>query len=127
MSRGWGAQSLLIGVFSLLSLGLVEVGYRVYTSRLLKAEVNASIKPAAAAPSFSFWAYPAPWRFDKDLGFVFNDGPWLSGNIAEGSFRDCGIEGSGNRYGNVYAVRSDYQRAAFRILLLGSSYSLVLN
>ena len=29
MSRGWAAQALLIAVFSLLSLGLVEVGYRV--------------------------------------------------------------------------------------------------
>src|SRR5262249_26459690 len=127
VSRTFRAEALVLGVFIVLSLVLVEVGYRVYLSLRLVTEVSASVKPESGAPTFSFWAYPAAWRFDKDLGFVFNDGPWLAGNIVEGKFNGCGVSGSGNRYGNAYAVHSDYEHAALKVLMLGSSYTMVPN
>jgi hypothetical protein len=120
------ANVTLLLVSTLISVLLLEVGYRVVLSWKLVAEAEAKMK-ADPEPTFSFYAYPAPWRFDEKLGFVYNEHGWLSGNIVKGAFNGCGIGGPGNKYGNAFTVHSDYENAAVKILLLGSSFTMVGN
>ena len=117
------AEIVLLLGFMLLSVLLVEGSYRLYLARRLGAEVSAAVKPDAA-PTFGFYSYPAPWRFDVEQCFVFNETPWLVGDTVKGMFNSCGA-GIGNKFGNAYRLRSDYDSAAVKILLLGSSYTMV--
>jgi hypothetical protein len=121
-----GSALILLAIFILTTFLLVELGYRFFLSWRLIAESKAKIGPDPA-PTFGFYAYPAPWRFDEKLGFVYNENGWLSGNIVKGAFNGCGIGGPGNRYGNAFAVHSNYETAALKILLLGSSFTMVGN
>lgn len=115
-----------IGFFvflGILTLLMTEAAYRIY----LRHELYASMAPKLKddpAPSFHVWAYPAPWRFDRSLGFNFNDGPWLGGIIADGAFSGCMTTMSGNRYGNFAAAWGDYETAQVKVLFFGSSYTL---
>ena len=120
------ANVTLLLISTLIAVLLLEVGYRVVLSWKLAADAQAKMRPDPE-PTFSFFAYPAPWRFDEKLGFVYNEGSWLGGSIVKGAFDHCGMGGPGNKYGNAYAVNSNYENAAVKMLLLGSSFTMVGN
>ena len=114
---------VLFSLLILFSIGFVEIGYRVFLSRQLVAKAESTSEPDPT-PTFSFYAYPAPWRFDEKIGFAFNEGPWLAGSIGKGAFNGCGVSGPGNKYGNISTVHSDYDHAALKVILLGSSFTM---
>jgi hypothetical protein len=117
------ANILLLLLSSMFALILVEVGYRIVLADRIDKEDTFKPDPA---PTFSFWAYPAPWRYDEKLGFAYNNGTWLAGNIEKGLFANCGYSGLGNSYGNAYALRSDYSKADIKIFLMGSSFTMTM-
>jgi len=108
----------------LLTLALVELGYRVYLWQSV-SQAAAAPPPANERPSFSFYGENAPWRLDAAYGFKFNEGDWLQGRIRDGAFDSCEVTGLGNRYGNAGLALGDYESAEVKVALFGSSYTLV--
>lgn len=123
-SRRRAAEIAFFVLLGVLALVLTEAGYRLFLHHQLYAKLEAGIK-VDPAPTFGFYAYPAPWRFDRNQGFVFNDGPWLSGRVLHGAFDRCEERGRGNRHGNFGEARGSYHHAEFKIALFGSSYTLI--
>jgi hypothetical protein len=114
---------LAIAIFALVTGAFVEGAYRAYLWRTLDSMGDTTA--AARENSFSFYAYPPPWKFDPQQGFTFNEGVWLSGSIKNGMFAGCSATLHGNRYGNFSDVWGDYESADVKIILYGSSYTLV--
>lgn len=117
---------ILLSIVSIVALVCVEVGYRFYLEHRLHEIAEAEVKPEVD-PSFGFYAYPAPWKFDLAQGFSFNAGPWVAGSIEEGAFTRCSIANRGNNFGNVGKDNDNYDTADVKIMLLGSSYTIVRN
>jgi len=107
-----------------LSVGLVELAYRFYLADAIEKEVAAH---TARYPQRAQWVYaaPAPWRYNRDYGFDFNDGEWLAAEIENGRVSRCSAQGAGNEYGHAGAPPLNWENADFRILLLGSSYTMM--
>jgi hypothetical protein len=130
-SRGWGAAlrgrtaDLVLSLcVTLVTLAAAEGVYRFYLWRTLIADVAERAKDPPD-PTFMFYTYPPPWRFDKELGFAFLDGPTLGGAIAKGAFASCDpVVARGNRYGNTSEVRGDYPSADIKIAWFGSSFTM---
>jgi hypothetical protein len=101
---------------------LVEGMYRYYLSGVVASDIAKAFTPSPK-PSFSAYGV-APWRFDRQQGFVFDQRPWLAANIKEGAFDSCGVGGKGNRLGNVDHADDDSD-ADLRLMIVGSSYSMV--
>ncbi|MCC7048156.1 MAG: hypothetical protein IT562_15695 [Alphaproteobacteria bacterium] len=120
------AEICFFVVLALISVLITEAAYRLYLRHNLNSAVAAKVATALdPAPTFYFYTYPAPWRFDRELGFAFNDGDWQGGHFLKGEFMGCGVYGRGNRYGNFSVVRGDYPSAEVKILFFGSSYTLM--
>jgi hypothetical protein len=111
-------------VLGIVTFVLTEAAYRLYLRHALHVATQAKAIDDPA-PSFGFYVYPAPWRLDRDLGFAFNDGEWRTGYIGKGAFSGCSVSGLGNQYGNYGAVRGDYASAQVKVVVFGSSYTLM--
>jgi len=121
----FGALASTIFIVALTAL-LVECAYRYYLSSMVAAEVanrTDSFKPAER-PSFGAHGV-APWLFDKNVGHSFQPGPWRTAIINNGAFESCKSAGEGNRLGNVGWVADDYANADLRLMIVGSSFSMV--
>ncbi len=115
--------TLSLGV-TVVALGVAEGAYRVYLWRALVADFAERSKDVPD-PTFGFYAYPPPWRFDRELGFSFTDGPTRGGSIAKGSFAGCDATAvRGNKYGNASEARGDYEHAELKIAWFGSSFTM---
>jgi hypothetical protein len=114
---------LTISIFLVITAVMVEGTYRIYLWRSL--DITADAAPTASSNSYVFYAYPPPWKFDLQQGFTFNEGVWLSGLIKDGAFGGCSAALHGNKYGNAFGVWGDYETADVKIILYGSSYTLV--
>lgn len=117
------ADACFIAILLLVGLALTEAAYRVYLRHRLYADVAAKVADDPA-PTFHAWAYPPPWRFDRDLGFTYRDGRWLMARFNAGAFIGCDTSLAGNRYGNFAPIRGDYATADVKIAFFGSSYTL---
>jgi hypothetical protein len=106
-----------------LTAFLVECMYRYYLSTIVADEVAKTFKPVER-PSFGAYGI-APWIFDKEQGFVFDQRPWRTAVIKDGAFDNCAAGGQGNRFGNVGRAPDHYADADLRLLIVGSSYSMV--
>lgn len=106
-----------------VTFAMTEAAYRFYLHQTLHAGNLQNQKPESA-PTFNAWGLPAPWKFDRDLGFTFNDGQWRRALFADGAFTGCDTSLGGNRYGNFSPIRGDYATADVKILFFGSSYTL---
>jgi hypothetical protein len=117
------AITLFIAAFTAL---LIESAYRFYLHALVAEEVakrTSAFKPAER-PSFGA-AGVAPWQFDRDVGHRFYDGAWRTGIIVHGAFNSCTSAGEGNRLGNVGWLPDNYATADLRLMIVGSSFSMV--
>src|SRR5262245_34308498 len=118
----WLAGALFIAV---LTAVFVEAMYRYYLSSVVSQEIARTFKPLENP---SFYAYGvAPWVFDRKQGFVFDQRPWLVTKVSDGAFDSCVSAGQGNRYGNIDRAPDSYSQADLRLMIVGSSYSMVGN
>jgi hypothetical protein len=115
--------ALLVGV-SAFCLLAVEIGYRYFLSRTITLPEQYQPK-VAENPTFNFFGVPAPWRFSADAGFDFVEGRWMYGQIENGTFSNCRFYGEGNALTGYGAIKQDWETADVRVLLLGSSFTLV--
>jgi hypothetical protein len=100
-----------------------EALYRVFLYYNLHAQIEQKYK---LAPLERFNAYGAePWIFDRAFGFNFNQKPWLVANIKNDAFDGCGVAGRGNRFGNYGAPDDQYEKADLKVIIVGSSYTMV--
>jgi hypothetical protein len=107
-----------------VALVVAEGGYRVYLWRSLSADFEERSKDVPD-PTFGFYAYPPPWRFDRELGFSYTDGSTLGGSIGKGAFAGCDPTSvRGNSYGNASELRGDYEHADVKIAWFGSSFTM---
>lgn len=114
--------ALLVAVCAFCAIA-VEAGYRWYLQySLVPAGSDA---PPAAEASFVFYTKPEPWRFARAGGFEYNEGRWSNGVIEKGAFLRCRFFGEGNRYGGYGSIKQQWESADLRILMLGSSYTLM--
>lgn len=109
----------------LLSALLVESGYRVYLYQLTKKQAEAKYKPSEVDVIGAYG--DEPWIFDRQQGFVFNQKPWLTAIIEDGEFSRCLATIKGNRYGNIGKIDYGYEGAELKIMIVGSSYSMVID
>jgi hypothetical protein len=103
---------------------LVEVAYRIYLQRIVAAEVDKRVR-AAARPNgqnFHVWAV-APWQFDREQGFRYTRGDWLSAHIRGSAFDFCSVSVGGNSFGNIDREPKYYFSADIRLMVVGSSFS----
>ncbi|MBL8707168.1 MAG: hypothetical protein JNM30_20105 [Rhodospirillales bacterium] len=114
------AEICFFAFLALVTFVLTEAAYRVFLHQTL----HTGTQQPDAAPTFTAWAFPAPWKFDRDLGFTFNDGQWRRALFADGAFTGCDTSLGGNRYGNFSPIRGDYASADVKVLFFGSSYTL---
>jgi len=77
---------------------------------------------------FSFYIWPPPWRFDPEMGFVFNQNPWNSGSFKTGG----AVELSSNKINNANSIGNigrekihEYSTSDVKVLLFGSSFTLI--
>lgn len=125
MKRGQAAATAALLVISvLLTLVIIEGGYRFFLWSDLKAESEKFYMPQPN-PSLQFYGWPPPWRFHREFGFSFNDGPWLNGRVVNGAFDSCNTNSRGNRYGNFGPLRGEYEKAELKIAIFGSSFTLI--
>lgn len=117
------AEICFFAFLALVTFVLTEAAYRVFLHQTLHAG-NLQGQQPDLAPTFNAWGLPAPWKFDRDLGFKFNDGQWRRALFANGAFTGCDTSLGGNRYGNFAPIRGDYATADVKILFFGSSYTL---
>ena len=115
------APSLLI---VLLSAFLSESGYRTYLYWLTKKQIENSFNVSVPNYVEAYGAEP-PWIFDRQQGFVFNQKPWLYAEIQDGSFNKCHVRGQANQYGNLGKIYFPLEESDLKILIVGSSYSMV--
>ncbi len=123
MNAKRAAEICFFVILAAVTFAMTEAAYRVY----LRHELHAGIAPRLKddpAPTFHVWAYPAPWRFDRELGFSFNEGKWRSGHVTDGAFSGCNMSLGGNRYGNFSPAWGDYATAQVKVAFFGSSYTL---
>ena len=104
---------------------LVEAMYRYYLSRIVAEDVARAFQPSQR-PTFGAYGVP-PWRFSPDLGFTFNEQPWRAAIFKDGTFEKCENAGQGNRFGNYGKAPDDYASADLKIMVVGSSYTMVYN
>lgn len=117
------AEICFFAFLAVFTFVLTEAAYRVFLYQTLHAGTQQGQQPDAA-PTFNAWAFPAPWKFDRELGFTFNDGQWRRALFDDGAFTGCDTSLGGNRYGNFSPIRGDYATADVKILFFGSSYTL---
>jgi hypothetical protein len=118
----FGAVAKTVFVLALTAF-LVECAYRYYLSSIIAEEVSNRFK-SVERPSFGAYGI-APWIFDKEQGFVFDQRPWRTAVIKDGAFDYCAAGGQGNRFGNVGRAPNNYADADLRLIIVGSSYSMV--
>lgn len=114
-----------LALAALVSMVVVEGSYRVYLWGSALRQAPSGQQIPGEKLSFSFYGEPAPWRYDADYGFKFNEGAWRQGAVREGEFNFCEVTGVGNRYGNAGINVGDYESADFKVAMFGSSYTLV--
>jgi hypothetical protein len=86
--------AVAIGLVTILTLVGSEAGYRIYLRYKLEKDVAAKQKPLDDA---TFGANGvAPWVFNRDLGFEFNQIPWRSVVISNRAFAGCGVSPPAN-------------------------------
>jgi hypothetical protein len=125
VSKVFGALASTIFIVALTAL-LVECAYRYYLNNRVAAELadwNKKFQPSER-PSFGVHGVP-PWFFDKDVGHSFQQGPWRAAQISDGTFLRCESAGEGNRLGNYGWMPDDYAKADLRLMIVGSSFSMV--
>lgn len=104
---------------------VTEILYRTYLYFDIRSQIAQKSKVPASA---TFSAYGTePWLYDPILGFNFNQKPWLVASIKDNAFVRCMTTGKANRYGNVGLRDDGYDDAELKLLLVGSSYSMVPN
>lgn len=111
-----------MAVFTLGSLFMVEIGYRVYLSTNLAslAGIDENLEPN---PTFNVYLSPPPWVFNEAYGFDYYQGNWRHVQIKEGKFAGC-ID-SPPRFGQFEKATERYQNADFKVLLIGSSFTML--
>jgi hypothetical protein len=120
------ADLLVLLVSLLLMIVLVEGGYRVFLKFDLD-QAREKLHIPDANPSFGFYGWPPPWKFDQRRGFSFSEGYWLEGRVVKGRFDGCVQSGPGNSHGNFGPLQGDPEKAALKIAVFGSSYTLMDN
>jgi hypothetical protein len=113
-------------LFVLIAVVLIEILYRAQLGDLVAAEVERAT-PGASADFAAFGV--APWRFDREIGFSFFAQPWRMLKVKGGAVESCETDSRGDRLGNYVVSHTydpdDYVRADLRLLIAGSSYSLM--
>jgi hypothetical protein len=119
-SLGNGA---LIVVGTAIGLLAGEIGYRAYVFTHIE-EFVPSQKTADPSPRFTFGSYPALWAFDREVGWTFRPGGYISGDIDDGRFVRCSRFDPTNERGHIGSVETDWAGAGVRGALVGSSYTM---
>jgi hypothetical protein len=116
---------LIVSSVTVITFLISEILYRGFIYYRLNSEINLKF---SSNFSKTFSAYGVePWLFDLKQGFTFNRKPWLTASFKDGKFTGCSIGGVGNRLGNVGKIDYGYEKADYKILIVGSSYSMVTN
>ena len=121
----FGALATTIVILAVTAF-LVECAYRYYLSTQVAAEVANWSNKFKRTDRPSLGAYGvAPWFFDKEVGHSFTKGSWRTATINNGAFGGCASAGEGNRLGNSKWMPDDYASADLRVMIVGSSFSMV--
>ena len=119
--RALGTTVFIVVVTALL----VECAYRYYLSTRVTAELADWGKKFKQTERPTVAGYGvAPWVFDG-AGHSFQQGPWRTALISDGVFERCESAGEGNKLGNFGWMPEDYATADLRLMIVGSSFSMV--
>jgi hypothetical protein len=118
------ASCILFLISCVFSFLLLEIGYRLYLHQKISHSLGKEIQ-IDPNEKISYYTYPAPWIYDREQGFYFNNSNyWSGGSIVNQSVESYSQGNIGNKYGNYGEVIGDYEKADLKIMLLGSSHTM---
>lgn len=110
-------------VSGLVCLLFFEVGYRAYLAFRIP-HVIPNAYQINDSPSFSIYAPPGRWQYNRNVGFDFVSDGYITADIENGVFARCSIGNGVNARKNISFRQSRFDTASIRGALIGSSYTM---
>jgi hypothetical protein len=110
-------------VSSVICLLFLEVGYRAYLA-LRVPNVIPDAYQINDTPSFSVYAPPGRWQYNREVGFDFVSEGHITADIEDGVFARCSAADGINDRKNISFQESRFDTASIRGALIGSSFTM---